>query len=121
MTNAFTPSTVDIAIHDLDRHPRQPLVLLDMPLAEQLQPIDAKPSDLYIYELSPWLPHPRNSPFTYQRLETYIERNYLPSPTTVSGFRIWYPKSCPQTNPPRHTPAGKSMLGYRLVSKYTIR
>jgi hypothetical protein len=91
--NAFTPQTVDAILRDLDRRPLHPLVLRDMPLADQLQPIDAPLSDLHIYELSPWLPHPRNPPFTYQKLQTYIEENYTPSPHPIAGFRIWYPKS----------------------------
>jgi hypothetical protein len=90
--DAFTPQTVDVMLRDLDRRPLHPLVLRDMPLDEQLQPIDARLPDLHTYELSPWLPHPRNPPFTYQKLETYIERNYTPSRTPVAGFRIWYPK-----------------------------
>jgi hypothetical protein len=78
-------------LRDLDRRPLHPLLLRDLPLAEQLQPLDARLPDLHTYELSPWLPHPRNPPFTYQKLQTYIERNYNPSRTPVAGFRIWYP------------------------------
>jgi len=92
MIDTFTPGTVDTMLRDLDRRPLHPLVLRDMPLAEQLQPSDASLPDLYILELSPWLPHPRNPPFTYQKLQTYIERNYTPSRTPVAGFRIWYPR-----------------------------
>jgi hypothetical protein len=91
-SNALTPQTVDAMLRDLDRRPLHPLLLRDLPLAEQLQPLDARLPDLHTYELSPWLPHPRNPPFTYQKLQTYIERNYNPSRTPVAGFRIWYPK-----------------------------
>lgn len=90
--NAFTPATVDIMLRDLDRRPQHPLVLQDLPLAEQLQPIDAKLRDLHSLEVSPWVPSPRNPPFTYQRLQTYIERNYTPSRIPVGSFRIWYPR-----------------------------
>jgi hypothetical protein len=89
--NAFTPQTVDAMLRDLERRPLHPLVLRDLPLAEQLQPIDARLSDLHIWELSPWIPNPRNPPFTYQKLQTYIEQNYTPSRTPIDGFRIWYP------------------------------
>jgi hypothetical protein len=90
--NAFTPQTVDGILRDLDRRPLHPLVLRDLPLAEQLQPIDARLPDLHDHELSPWLPRPRNTPFTYQKLQTYIEENYTPSPNPIAGFRVWYPK-----------------------------
>lgn len=79
-------------LRDLDRRPQHPLVLQDLPLAEQLQPIDAKLRDLHSLEVSPWVPSPRNPPFTYQRLQTYIERNYTPSRIPVGSFRIWYPR-----------------------------
>ena len=93
MLNTFTPGTVDTMLRDLDRRPLHPLVLRDMPLAEQLQPSDASLPALYFLELSPWIPSPRNPPFTYQKLQTYIEPNYTPSRTPIAGFRIWYPKS----------------------------
>lgn len=91
--NALTPRTVDIMLHELDRRPLQPLLLRDMPLAKQLQPLDARLPDLHVLELSPWLPRPVNPPFTYQELLTYIEQNYVPASDPVGGFRIWYPKS----------------------------
>jgi hypothetical protein len=93
MLNTFTPGTVDTMLRDLDRRPLHPLVLRDMPLADQLQPIDASLPALYFLELSPWIPSPRNPPFTYRKLQIYIERNYTPSRTPIAGFRIWYPKS----------------------------
>jgi hypothetical protein len=91
-TNALTPQTVDIMIRDLDRRPLHPLVLRDLPLDEQLEPIADKLPDLHLLELSPWVPRPRNPPFTYQKLQTYIEQNYIPSRTHIDGFRIWYPR-----------------------------
>jgi hypothetical protein len=90
--DAFTPQTVDILIAHLDQHPLHPILLMDLPLAEQLKPADRPLNILRILEVSPWLPQPRNPPFTYQKLQHYIEGNYLPSPTPISGFRVWYPK-----------------------------
>jgi hypothetical protein len=90
--NAFTPQTVDIMIAHLDQHPLHPILLMDLPLAEQLKPADRPLNILRILEVSPWLPQPRNPPFTYQKLQHYIEENYLPSPTPIGGFRVWYPK-----------------------------
>jgi hypothetical protein len=92
MINAFTPGTVDTMLRDLDRRPLHPLLFWDRPLAEQLHPSDAYLVDLYLLELSPWIPSPRNPPFTYQKLQTYIEENYTPSPNPIAGFRVWYPK-----------------------------
>jgi hypothetical protein len=91
--NAWTPQTVDIMIAHLDQHPLHPILLKDLPLAEQLEPVDVSLSTLRILEVSPWLPPPRNPPFTYQTLQTYIEKNYTPSRTPIAGFRIWYPRS----------------------------
>jgi hypothetical protein len=89
--NAFTPQAVNTILQELQRQPLRPIVLPDVPLADQLAPEDASLSRLYILELSPWLPHPRNPPFTYQQVRTYIERNYVPSPAPIGSFRIWYP------------------------------
>jgi hypothetical protein len=91
--NAFTPQTVDIMQRDLDRRPLAPLVFHDLPLAEELKPENDSLTDLRAYELSPWLPPPRNPPFNYQKLQTYIEGHYTPSQIPVNGFRIWYPKT----------------------------
>jgi hypothetical protein len=90
--DAFTPQTVDILIADLDQHPLHPMLLLDLPLAEQLEPADVGLDTLRIFEVSPWLPPPRNPPFTNQKLQQYIEENYLPSPNRIGSFRVWYPK-----------------------------
>jgi hypothetical protein len=90
--NAFTPQTVDAMLRDLERRPLHPLLFRNLPLAEQLQPIDASLYDLHTWELSPWVPRPRNPPFNYQKLQTYIEQNYTPARTLIEGFRIWYPR-----------------------------
>jgi hypothetical protein len=90
--DAFTPQTVDMLIAHLDQHPLHPMLLMDLPLAEQLKPPDARLDTLRIFEVSPWSPPPRNPPFTYQKLQQYIEENYLPSPNRIGSFRVWYPK-----------------------------
>jgi hypothetical protein len=91
--DAFTPQTVDIMLRDLDRRPLAPIVFHDLPLAEELKPLNNNLTDLRVYELSPWLPQPRNPPFSYQKLQAYVEQHYTPSPIPVNGFRIWYPRS----------------------------
>jgi hypothetical protein len=90
---AFMPQSVDIMLRDLDRRPLHPLVFHDLPLAEELKPMDEKLTDLHGSELSPWLPPVRNPRFTYQKLVAYVEHNYTPSRIPVNGFRIWYPKA----------------------------
>jgi hypothetical protein len=90
--NAFTPQTVDIMIDHLDQQPLHPILLADLPLSEQLEPADARLNTVRIFEVSPWLPRPKNPPFTYEKLQRYIEQNYTPSRTPVADFRIWYPK-----------------------------
>jgi hypothetical protein len=92
MVNAFTPNAIDIMLRDLNRRPLQPLVLLDAPLARQIQPTEVSPNVLRLLEFSPWLPQPRNQPLTYQALIDSIERNYVPAPTPTGPFRVWYPK-----------------------------
>ena len=91
--NAFTPQTADIMQRDLDRRPLSPLVFHDVPLVEDLKRMDDRLTDLRVFELSPWLPPPRNPPFSYQKLQAYIEGHYTPSRIPVNGFRIWYPKT----------------------------
>ena len=91
--DAFTPPTVDILLRELERRPLAPLVFHDLPLAEELKPLNDNLTDIRVYELSPWLPRPRNPPFSYQKLQAYVERHYTPSPIPVKGFRIWYPRS----------------------------
>lgn len=91
--DAFTPPTVDILLRELERRPLAPLVFHDLPLAEELRPLNDNLTDIRVYELSPWLPRPRNPPFSYQKLQAYVERHYTPSPIPVKGFRIWYPRS----------------------------
>ena len=93
VVNAFTPQTVEIMLRDLDRRPLHPLVFHDLPLAEDLKPMDDNLTDLRGAELSPWLPSARKPRFTYHKLEAYIERHYTPSQIPVNGFRIWYPRS----------------------------
>jgi hypothetical protein len=90
--NAFTAQSVERIIAELNRRPLHPLVLLDQPLAEQFPPQEAHVAILYHLELSPWVPHPRNRPFTYNRLVESIEQNYTPDPAPTGGFRIWRPK-----------------------------
>jgi hypothetical protein len=91
--NAFTSRAVHIMLRELERHPLHPLLFHNQPLAEDLKPFDDTLTDVRVYELSPWIPPARNPRFTYQKLETYIEQHYRPSPTLVNGFRVWYPRT----------------------------
>src|ERR1700761_4379750 len=91
MINAFTPGTVDTMLRDLNRRPLHPLLLWDKPLAEQLHPSDAYLIDLYLLELSPWIPSPRNPPYLSEARD--IHRAKLHS---VAKPHHWFPYLVPE-------------------------
>jgi hypothetical protein len=90
---ALTEHSIDVMLGDLERPPVRPLLLLDKPLADQFRSIEMSVAVLHFLELSPWVPRPRNPPFSYQRLIDAITRDFTPAPEPTAGFRIWYPKS----------------------------
>jgi hypothetical protein len=90
---ASTQHSIGVMLRDLQRPPARPILMFDVPLADQLRSREVNPSVLRSLELSIWVPRRRNPPFSYETLIDAITRDYTPSPQPTGGFRIWYPKS----------------------------
>jgi hypothetical protein len=108
--NAFTPEAVDRIVSELRQQPARPLLLLDKPLGEQFRWGQESLKELYLLELSPWVPKARNKAFSFQEVTEAIVRDYTPAAEPVHGFRVWYPKSATAAS-------GPSLSGRHLAKR----
>ena len=94
--NAFTPAAIERKIADLDRRPRQPILLLDRPMPEQMATLETDVSELDWEGPSLFQPRIVHQPVTYAAIFAYIQENYVPDPEPVSrdgvAYRVWRPK-----------------------------
>ena len=94
--NLFTRQAIQLKADELLRQPRRPLLLLDLPLEDQLVTIEDDPRMPPLVEgYSPLHPAIKRAPLTYALLIDTIRNNYTPDPTAENGFRVWHPKPTP--------------------------
>lgn len=91
--NVFTPKAMTRVVQDLDRSPRLPIILLDIPLSENFRTAETEPLYLVGLQNALYTPPARNPPLSYDIIINYIASNYIPDASASNGLRIWHPKS----------------------------
>jgi hypothetical protein len=96
--NAFTPGAIQRKIADLDRRPRQPILLFDLPLSKQMPVLDDGSTPINWEGQALYYPKIRHSPLTYAAIFDYIASNYVPDPNFIRqpdgwNYRVWRPKA----------------------------
>ena len=90
--NVATISAIQKKASDISSLPLQPLILPDRPMADVFPVIEANPANIDTNVLAIHIPKPIHTPYDYEVLKEAVLRNYIPSPQTSDGYRIWYPK-----------------------------
>jgi hypothetical protein len=95
--NVYSPTAIQRKIEELDRAPRQPLLLFDRPLSEQMKTEETDPSDFNLEGPLLFQPKIKRQPVTYSAIFLYIQQNYMPDPEPISRhgiqYRVWRPKN----------------------------
>jgi hypothetical protein len=99
VVDVFTPATIQRKIAELDRAPRRPILLFDLPLEKQVATLESDLGGLQASEgESLYHPRMRHQPLTYAPIFTYISQNYSPDPEPIkepdgSTYRVWRPRN----------------------------
>ena len=92
MQDVLTPAAIERKAAEITREPLQPLLLRDLPLADEFHAVEINPTLLRNLVDALSTPEPRNEPLNYDAIINAIERNYTPGPALPGGFRVWLPK-----------------------------
>jgi hypothetical protein len=95
--DALTPAGIQRKIADLDRRPRQPILLFDLPLDKQMPPLEVDPAGLEGEGRTLFIPRVVHRPVTYAAIFEYIGKNYTadaqPLERYGTNYRVWRPKN----------------------------